>query len=520
MKKKVCFLVVVISGFLHADERDFPIGFPYFKTPQQDRRVGKTAQSFLFTRPIFQNYSAQLSSYWHDAVYDKIGCLASSMQVIPMYQHSFHTGPISRYFLFNHKNSLVVKGDNVPANLTDISMTASVRDVRAEWLQLPSDFVGLYAINPAQKQYGVWFEFNQDLKKFSCNEFFSAFWVGAAFVFQVVENQVRPKQSILSPPPTTFPKGIIESFNRTNLLYGKMADVKRTKKSVSEIQLKLGTTFMARDGFQLGMYSSLVVPTAGSQKADYMFNPFLGHNGHWGFGTGVNMQFPLNSDVECRLIALYFNIENIYFLRNYQRRTLDLNEKPWSRYMLLNKLDGTKNIPAANVLTPKVRVQSFNFVDLSAGFRFQVAWAEFDIGYDLWAHGDEELLLKKPFPEEYGIAAANGIVVPGTNIGATASRSTIKEQAGPDLVSNPFNGTLPNLNVGSPTFITIKERDLDLLSGSARGAVAHRAHLAIGVVHDQCTFALFCGIGGFVEIPQRNTSLKNWGAWGKVGGTF
>ncbi|MEX0940157.1 MAG: hypothetical protein WDZ41_02265 [Candidatus Babeliales bacterium] len=498
MKKLlVSLLLIFMITFLHADP---PIGFPLFKTAPIDRRVEKTAQSFLFYRPIFQNIAAQLSSYWHDAVYEKIGCLMHSFQIMPMYQQSFSNAPVARYFLINQKNTLVFKGDMAPA--------PNLRDVRAEWLQLPNDFVGTFSLNPKQKQFGIWFELNQDLKKFSIRDLFASLWVGAAFAFQIVENTLQPSQLLISGPSQNSPKDIIAAFNRTNMRFGKIANRKRENKSVSELQFKLGATLMARDGFQIGGYSSVIFPTAKHQDPTYMFDPFLGHNRHFGFGSGVHFQLPLNRDVDCKLVALFFNVENLFFLRNFQRRSLNLRFKPWSRYLLLNKRDGTMNIPAINVLSPCVKVQPFNFVDLSAGLRIQVKWCEFEIGYSFWAHGDELLELPHPFPEDYGIAG-DGALVPGTNIGATASESTIANRAPNDLNSS-----------NQPTFVPIRERDLDLRSGAARAGLAHRIHCALGIVHDQCTFALFWGLGGFVEIPQNNTILQNWGLWGKIGGTF
>ena len=504
--KKLLVPVVLFSFsmFLFSDT-DVPIGAPLFKEPPRDRRVELSSQSFMFTRPVYSNIAAQIASYWHDMIYEKIGCKALSAQVIPIYQESIDSSPQGRYFLINHKNTLVFKGDN----MININMTPSARDVRAEWFGLPNDFVGTFSINPKQKQFGVWIEFNKDLKTFSCDDVFKSIWVGVAFPFQSVENNLRPGQLLVSGQADEFPHDIIQAFNQSTYCYAKIRNGKKTKKSVAELHFKLGTTFMARDGFQIGAYSSLIFPTFGHQNAEFIFDPFLGHNRHFGFGSGVNFQFPLNCDIECKLISLFFNIENLVFLRNFQHRTLDLRFKPWSRYLLFNKKDGTQNIPGVNVLTRRVKMQPFNMVDLTAGFRVQAGWLEAEIGYDLWAHGNEELKLKKPFPkDEFGIAG-DGTLVPDTNIGATASKSTINERAPIDRDEN-----------NNPTFVAIKELDLDRHSGIARAAVAHRAHFAIGAVHDECTFALSWGIGGFVEIPQNNSALQNWGVWGKVGGTF
>jgi hypothetical protein len=489
LMKKLLVPVLLFSFFtLLYSNTDVPIGSPLFKVPPRDRRLKLDSQSFMFTRPIYQNIAAQMAGDWVDLEYEKIGCLGFSAQVIPLYQHSIHSKDPAQYFLLNQKTSLVFKGDGTP--------DPELRDVRAEWFGLPNDFVGTFSVMPKQKQFGVWFEFNKDLATFSCNEYFKSLWVAIAFPFQSVENNLQPGELLVSGRATTFPHDIIEALNQTTYRYAKIRDHKKRKSALAELYFKLGTTFMNRDGFIIGLYSMLVMPTYGHQDPEYTFNPFLGHNRHFGFGTGVNFQLPLNSDIHCRLISLFFNIENLYFLRNYQKRTLDLCFKPWSRYLLFNKIDGTTNIPGVNVLTRKVKVNPFNFVDLTAGFRLQTGWVEAEIGYDLWAHGDEQIKLKKPFPKDmYGIA--------GNAAGTTASKSTIEKLAPDDA-----------------DFVAITEFDINRLTGSARAATVHRAHLAFGATHDQCSFILSWNLGGFIEIPQEDTALKNWGVWGKVAGTF
>ena len=456
----------------------------------------------MFTRPIYQNIAAQNSAYWHDAVYEKIGCKKLSFQVIPMYQQSIESKAAARYFLINQKNTLVFKGDDVIQNVNE-------RDVRAEWLRLPCDFIGTFSLMPKQKQFGVWMELNKDLATFTCNKYFQSLWVAAAFPYQEVRNNLQPSECIVSTGTVIADhKSIVSAFNDTRMCFGKISPKRTKRRSISEIYLKLGNTFMNDNGFQIGAYTGVIFPTFGHQNPEFMFNAFLGHDRHFGFVSGLNFQFALNCDTDCKLIALIFSIENQYYLRNYEHRTFDLRFKPWSRYMLFNQNDGTKNISGVNVLSPRCKIQPFNFVDLTAGFRVQSGWLEAELGYNMWAHGDEEVQLQKPFPEIYGIAG-DGTLVPGTNIGATASASKINELAAIDKNAN-----------GQPTFVPIHEYDLDFKSAAARGVVAHRAYASLSFVLDQCTFALFWGLGSFVEIPQNNTALWNWGVWGKVGGIF
>lgn len=511
----IVIFFIMPSLFFGGDEAYLP-GDPFFFRIEGRERTGPTSQSFMFPRPIFQNISAQQSSYWHNAIFEKNGCLLLSVQAIPFYQQSFSGQYNAHYFLMKNQTSITIRGDTsfAQGSGASLKLTASGRDVRAEWLQLPSDFGGIFSINPQQKQSALWIEANQDVKAFIDHDFFEPFWIGAACAFQEVKNNINPTQYLATGTSATAPHDILEALNNNNLMYGRFSEKTLTERSIAEIHLKFGTRFMKRDGFQIGMTSSLVIPGSRTQRAKYVFDSFAGHNKHIGFGTAAQFQFPLNRDVENKLVALYFIIENLYFLRNFQYRTFDLKQKPWSRFILINSIDGTTKIPGVNVLTRKTKVQPFNFVDLSAGFRMETRFVNFEVGYNLWAHGNEQLKLHRPFPSnQFGIAALdmNGdpIFVPGTNVGATAAKSTIAQQGELDVDSD-----------GNIDFEAIHERDIDLLSASARAAVAHRAHIALGLVQEQSTFALFLGIGGYVEISQNNSAFKNWGFWGKLGGTF
>lgn len=488
MKKLMLALSIISIVPVHAEN-------PLFFSCDRDTRIEKTSQSFMFTRPVYSNISARNSNFWHDFVYEKEGCLAGSLQAVALYQQSMAKRSAARYFLINHKSTLLVKGDAAPTFLD--------RDIRAEWLNLPSDFIGTFSVSPQQRQAGIWFEYNQNLVTFCDCPFLDALWVDIAVPFQWVENDIRISQTGIQNPGVS-PHGIIEALNQQLWHFGKIGG-KRSKTSIAEIHISIGTTFMDHDGFQIGAYSGVVIPTGRTQNPEFIFNPFIGHNNNWGFITGANFQFPLMCDCNCRYVSLYFDIENLFFLRNFQLRSLDLRFKPWSRYLILNTNDGLTNIPAINVLTQRVKVQSFNFVDLSAGFRFQSGMIEGEIGYNLWAHGDEEIRLRREFAPRWGIAG-DGALVPGTYVSATASKSTIATLAPNDLDSN-----------NHPTFVPIKESDLDLNSGAARATVAHRGHFAVGIRFGQETIQGLVGIGGFFEIPQENTGMKNWGVWFKIG---
>jgi hypothetical protein len=450
----------------------------------------KTAQSFMFTRQIYHNVAAQYATAWHDFVYEKPGCLGISAQAIGLYQQSLPLDKNAKYFLLNKKSSISIRGDNTPSLPSSLN-----RDVRAEWLNLPSNFSGIMSISPEQRQAGAWIELNYELKNCLDHELFNSLWVAIAFPIQMIENNIRISQNAVQNPASGFPSDIVEAFNQSTWEFGKMKLDKTQKIALAEVVFKIGSTFMAENGFQVGFYSLFSLATFGHQKATYVFDPFIGNNEHQAFGQGVNFQFPLNCDTDCERIALFLAIENLYLMRNFQHRTFDLRLKQWSRYLLLNKTDGTTNIPAINVLTLPVKVKPFNFVDLAAGFRYENDYIEAEFGYSMWAHGDERVYLQQSIGDTYGIAGSGPL--------KTASKSTINSQAPDDLVFTP-----------------IFDKDIDMHIGAARAAITHKFYASLSGL--LTTEASQCGLGfgAYFEFPQQNTALENWGIWVKIDGSF
>ncbi len=454
-----------------------------------------TDRTFFWSRPVYRNIGAQ-KPLWQEFVFNT--CQSLALQIIPIYQQSAHDRDLAHYFLFNDQHNLLIKGDAVVAN------NPYSRDVRAEWLGLPSNFAGTFSVHPRQKQFGLWIEAMMPLGNCFGYECLDSFWVGVALPYQMIENKVTPTQTPPINPGTTFPTDALEALSNPAYLFQKF-DGKKKKNGLAEVDFKLGTNLLNRDYFQIGMYSMLVIPLRGSANQEFVFNPFLGNNGHFGFGSGVTFKLPLLCDPECQLFSFFAYFENIYFFRNHQKRTFDLIDRPWSRYLLLNNKEGGLNIPAMNILTRRVRARPYNMLDLYTGFDWELSNVQVEVGYGLWARGREQLKFADCFPADFGIAGV-GFLSTTSAIPATASRSTIQEQAPNDV----------NFR-GEQIFVPIRVEDLDIDSGAARGALAHRGHISVGYIYATESFAVLAGVGAFIEASQYSSALSNWGVWGKVG---
>lgn len=453
----------------------------------------KTSQSFLLTRPAYDNVQA-LQFLWRDALAED----KSIFRVTPIYQKSFRDKRLARLFLLKCQSDILVAGD--------ASANNTLRDVRAEWLGLPATFSGRYTLCPQQTQYSATMSYFHHLKSLGWS-FIANSWIGITMPIVGMTNAAHPAQfdSQNSAGPTSGDE-IVNAMNSSAMIYGKIAPCKLSKTTVPELRFVFGTTWTTKNDFLLMYYTGISFPTYKRQQPHYLFGPVLGHNRHYQLIAGLSAELPLHeegSDFHCKLFML---AENNFLMRNHQLRSFDVFNKPWTRYLQLRKAvtlpDGTitgsaETTPAVNAFTFPVRVHPNSYFNMALGLSFDQCGFTGEVAYQLWAHARERLQLMKsccegtPLPfEMYGIAGT------GTS---SASESLINTQAPNDLI-----------------FTTFKRGDIDLQSGANRGAFSQAINASVGYRGDRG----FIGVGGFWEKPNTDTALEQWGVWGTIAYSF
>jgi len=465
----------------------------------------------MWTRPAFLNMASE-QAIWHDFIYNKPTKGGNSAQLKSMYQKSLSKKRLKQYFLFGCQGELLVAGDN--ANCVDN------RDVRAEWLGINnSQFTGKMTINPEQRQTGFSVTFHKDLSSLSPYSMFQDYWINVELPVFAVRNSLNLEQFDINSPATNAPMDIIEAFNQRCWHYSKIPS-ERSNLNVVGLLAKFGRAFLSEHHFQVVYYSIFNVPFGDGQNPEYLFDAYAGTNRHFGMGAGANFQVLLNQDASRYALCWFLNLEHLYLMRNKQLRTFDLKDKPWSRYMLYNRINGqpNQNIPGVNIFTLKSRVRPWSFVDFSTGWRFMTDHWDLEIGYDLWGHGDERVEIICDFEEVYGIAGS-GATPNGKAV--SASKSTITNRTVNDTTVMTAYETCPGSD--NPTqcekdlFVPVKLSDIDLTSAEAQSAINHKFHISIGYVNKGTNMDGFFGIGGALEFPQKNTALHTWTLWFKVG---
>jgi hypothetical protein len=443
------------------------------------------SQSFLYSRPAYFNIVAD-QTIWHKVAFDDERTLA--FQVIPFYQHTFmQSHNITRYFLMECKDQLAVKGDTAAGG----SPQSRNRDIRAEWLGITSDtFDGSFTICPKQSQSGFSISGKVALSEFANMSFLKCFWLGLSTEYQVVENKLNFSESTSPNSDQT----IWSAMTNSSWCYGKYIQ-EQTKSGFGDIRFTVGSRLINCRGWEFGVTSYLGIPGHGHVNQYYVFSPQIGFNGHYAWGTQIMIQMPLEGACEDRSFNIFIDGDVAYLFKNKQYRSLDLCNKPWTRYLLLNNVDGQSNIPGINILTQRVKASPYCLVNVAAGIRAIYRNFEGVASYTIYAHGDEKLRLKNEWRESYGIA--------GSDATHTANASTIQYRAENDA-----------------TFIPIRKQDIDLKSGAARATMSNIVQCALSAFGTTRYVSGFLSIGGYMEYAYKNCTLSNWGIWGKLGAGF
>ncbi|MGC2310939.1 MAG: hypothetical protein WA432_04930 [Candidatus Babeliaceae bacterium] len=481
--KKICICLLILLSSL----------------PFISKTIFKTSQTFMFTRPAYQNVGA----YFH--LWKKIIADTESpdyaLQALFLHQHSICNKHTDQFFLLHCQNVLSVAGD-----ATDPSLL-NTRDIRAEWLGLPSTFSGKFTVHPSQEQTFVQIVVKKNLYFWFPYNFFKTWWVSLSIPFVHVRNNLHFTTFDTQNPGTGFPHNLTDAFTQPAWCFGKMDHRSRTKNRLAEIRFTLGNVFLNHDDFLLASYSALSFPLAKKQRPNFIFSPFGGANGHIDWVFGFLLELPCYEDCPAIKSIFFATLENHFLLKNHQWRALDIRHpigthNEYSRYLLLRLPNDPTTVPAVNIFTERVQVRPFNIVDLATGFRFEKDAFNVEAGYHLWAHQSEQIKLlrsncegTRPLIEQFGIAGS------GTG---SASQSSINQQ-----VDDP-----------SGQFVTLLRDHLDLSSGASRGGFTQGAYIALGYLYEGVKHRYFGSLGVFYDKPNTNTALEYWAVWVKFGGEF
>jgi hypothetical protein len=393
----------------------------------------------------------------------------------------------NRAFLIDDKDCLLVASDNISSK--------EGRDIRAEWLGL-SDGTSLFLGSKLDQHiFGVRFDCEFPFKivfpKFPLVE-----WkVALRTVYTNKKNSMKFKLNSASASEKDTIKNFFSSVAKRTLI----DEVDRENAGLESIAAIIGGNYTSpKRSFNIYYYSGLEVPMSEYKNDLNLFYPYVGNNGHLGLVIGASIHAIENSSKPVS-IGVFASFENHLYIYRTHKRTFDLYNKPWSRY--LPALD--TNFTGANKLvgeisTLPVRIHPCNTLDFSIGPMIRNYKYKYPLfiraGYNIWATQEEYLeLVDRTNRAIYDNFYSHGIK--GSASGKTSSGSNIKTLAKDD---------------GSQ--VTFKINDLDIESASRKSGYSQS--LFLNLMTNSENFSL--SFGGMFEFGHDHIPYR-CGAWGGVG---
>lgn len=477
-------------------------------------------KTYFSTRPQLTNLTMQQAT-WHTNLYKKSNAKYNgSIQIVPFYQESTNKSNVGKYFGFDwggtrgQENIISV----APADATKVFESRRI----LHNYNGANTLAAQYSMNPYQEVLGARIDYNQDLDRILDGLYFriSTSFVEVKNNFDISTLETQTYQEIPGNPGTSvsfldYLAGKVSntySYNiQAPLKYAKIDGVGHTSSGLADIDIRLGLKYFYKRSIRGSINISMLIPTGKTPKGEWLFEPVHGNGHHWGIGLGVDTSLTFwkrdNKSIELILAGDYK-----YLFQGIEKRTLDFKEVnpnavtylKGGHYLLGGEKQKIGVFPLANILTRDIKVTPASQFDGIANFALNYKNWIFDLGYNFFIKEKEEIHLRYPWEnDKYAIAGITYNTADTTNNFNLLVNGTSQSYA--------YDGA-PN-----DTNAAIQGQYLDFESIRSPNAVTHKIYASTGYQWNSCKYPAMLGIGGSYDFVQRNSSLRNWSIWTKVG---
>jgi hypothetical protein len=431
--------------------------------------------------------------------------LGSALQIVPFGSRSDHPEELARYFLPFDLSSLVVAEEQ--------GMDDFQRSVDATHFNIKSKrgtFRSIVAIFPQERVAGLGITYKQ--------RFSRRFWLEVSFPVVRVEHTLEFNETILDNGGGPVNELGLEgsprvdsmeaAFAQPKFKYGKFFTGTLAEHGVADVELKVGYNSCMYEGCHLSSYLGVLVPTGNKPNARFVFQPIVGNNHHSAVLYGTNIGFELWHHDKHKL---FMELDSAfrYLFSNWQRRSFDVIDKQWSRYMEvyrtkleaeiadINK-DANGGFFGINLFSQCVQVHPRFSSNVTTAFIYRYPMITAEVGYNVFVRQAEKITLQ--WEERPQFKDVKGM-------GFTNKARTIRENFACCAI-------LPG------NYTPVVKRDLFLDSAAHPCVVSNTLYGTFGIKNDDCRFPFIVGFGGSYEFALINTAIHRWTVWGKLGISF
>jgi hypothetical protein len=270
---------------------------------------------------------------------------------------------------------------------------------------------------------------------------------------------------------------------------------KQNASGIADVDISLGYKFLSKPQYYAALAVAVTIPTGNTADGIYAFEPIFGNGNHVGVGVDMDAQSRLWGDDEHNIkMNLFMNYR--YLLKKHENRTVQIKDRPFSRYFLLGSTQSPSLIPAANVLTQNVDVTPGSQFDGILGIAYNNGGFVLNIGYNMYFHESESVDYKGGFNETYYQIAARSYTASAANFTITAA--------------NTDDGVTIPLLIGN----------LDIDTGETPSQFTNALYAGFGYYCNEWDVPLMFGLNGKYELASENSAIGQWTVAGKVGVGF
>lgn len=500
------------------------------------------SHTFFSIQPLFHAALPTKTSLFYERNLKREGGIKSALQMVPFYSQSLNEPGIAKFFLPFNKTSIVAGefgSDAVKNNTVDIManyfgvLTQPVDTVYAGDMGLQVTnltFQSLIRFKPTQKVFALGLSYKQKISNMDndCRGWF----VHISSPLMKVKNDLGYSESVINEgggrAGLDVPEGYVGTvgdalrgdtvFGDKKFLYGKIGCGALSQWGLADIELGFGYETIFCDHFH-GMWAGgFVIPTGNRPKGEFIFEPIVGNNHHFGLIYYGEYNYELwQNPCGDKSIWFHTNAFSQYLFGNLQHRSFDLLDKQWSRYMWVYRTNVSPapvspqyQTPGINVFTQQVHVWPRSSFNANNSFVYKeddgfIAEA----GYSTYYRQEEEVKLACPWPDNVYIV---GIDQQGdTNVFVTESNATMRRFL---LL---FQGIdFDRDQTGAPNIIRVTEDDLDLRSAAHPCTISHALWGSLGYQWDDLCIPTLVSGGGSYEFSSENLALHRWTIWAKL----
>ncbi|MCL4229318.1 hypothetical protein KJZ61_01350 [Candidatus Dependentiae bacterium] len=489
-----------------------------------------TSHTFFSARPLYQSASPERVSLFHRPMV-KEGGHGGAMQFVLFGGKTRRNDDLAKFFTPFCKTKLLILEDERIADADLIAHNFNIF-TKAQGAEDQATFESTITIEPRQNVFGLGFTYRQNLSQLFWDDADCEYpwWFEISTPLTRIENRVDLGEAIEHdgggaaqvtglPEEQVLFDSMKAAFNQKLWKYGKINDGNKMKKTrLADIELKLGYQWVNTECCGAESYIGLHIPTGNRPHAEYLFEPIVGANQHWGVMWGTSAYFDVWQN-DCVAFNFYIDLAAKYMFSGRERRSFDLKYKPWSRYLSVYESFEQATLANANADTFGIQLASpgINFftqdLKVKPGFSHTINSAielvsecfNLELGLNVFARQAECVRLRESFPTGIAIRSSEGQ-------GKTNIYKTINEDfAELDVVYGQSNY--------ESTAIT--ESDIDLNSAAHPAMITHTLYGALGYkFEDCCCYPMFIGLGGSYEMSRDNAGMHRWTLWGKFGFSF